>query len=1155
MDRRRRAIHVRTLALVGVLLASWALVNAAQAQLVTVQLNDPIVVGAGTSPHFVISADGARVVYLSDQDTEAMWELYSVPTGGGTSVKLNGPLVAEGDVGRPDLIGSPFAISPDGARVVYIADQDVDEVYELYSVPIGGGTAVKLNGPLVAGGDVGSDDPSFVSFAISADSGRVVYRADQEADGVAELYSVPIGGGTAVKLNSPLVTGGNVWDYGISPDATRVVYQANQEAVTNLQLYSVPIGGGTVTKLNGPLIAAGCVWEFVVSPDSTRVVYRADEGTDGADALYSVPVAGGTVVKLNGALVTGGDVYHGFRVSPDGARVVYRADQETDGVDELYSVPIAGGTAVKLNRALVSGGDVRPDFAISPDGSRVVYRADQDADGVDELYSVSIEGGTRVKLNDPLPIDGDVHRFAISPDGATVVYRADQDTDEMWELYSVPIEGGTSLELSNALVGGWGPERDVAADFAISDNGATVVYRAEYRPPNAPGDPGDVDELYSVPIGGGTPIRLISLIVRDRTITKFAISPDSTCVVYRADQVFEDLYELYGVSIDGGHAVRLNGGAFVAGGLVNDFAISPNSTTVVYRGLRDAAVYALFSVPSGGGTPVKLNGPLAGNVDSFAVSPDNRRVIYRAPQDTATQKELYSVPIGGGTPVKLNGPLASGAKGIIFWTDGQVWEFAIAPDSTRVVYIATQDSRLYHELYSVPITGGEPVQLNASLVFGGDVRTFAISTDSARVVYLADQETDGVYELYSVSIGGGTPARLNGALAPDSAVSGFAVSADGAHVVYLARQAADPATSLYSVPNGGATPVRLNGPFIAGGYIQDFAVSPDSSRVVYRGIQETDGVVEIYSVAIGGGAPVKLNSPIVAWGDVHAFAISPNSARVVYRADQDLSGVYELYSVPIGGGTPVKLNGPLVAGGSVGEDEYASDAFAISLDGARVVYRADQDSNDVWELYSVPITGGTAVKLNGPLVAGGDVGGDGDVYHCFDISPDSARVVYLADQEISQVFELYSVSIEGGTPRKLHRDLRWSEDVQSGFRVSDDSSHTVFRISDAVTDESNLYSTFEDELASCHTLSASVVPAGAGTIVLDPPPNCGNDGYMAGTEVTLTAASASGYTFDHWTGAVSGIGNPTVHTVTQDATVVAHFTGDHRVLLPCVLRD
>lgn len=97
--------------------------------------------------------------------------------------KISGTMPSFGDV-----FGIPSAqISPDGQMVVYRADQDVDGVDELYSVPATGGVITKLNGPLVNGGKV-------IDFHISADSSRVVYSADQETDEVFELfvsYDVP----------------------------------------------------------------------------------------------------------------------------------------------------------------------------------------------------------------------------------------------------------------------------------------------------------------------------------------------------------------------------------------------------------------------------------------------------------------------------------------------------------------------------------------------------------------------------------------------------------------------------------------------------------------------------------------------------------------------------------------------------------------------------------------------------------------------------------------------------------------------------------------------------------------------------------------------------------------------------------------------------
>ena len=115
---------------------------------------------------------------------------------GGTRTRLNGTLGSGGDV-------LDHAISPDSTRVVYLADQNVDALNELWSVPVGGGTATRLNRTLTSGGDV-------QAFRISPDSNFVVYGADQDTDTVDELLSVSLTGGSVVNLNDPLVPGGDV---------------------------------------------------------------------------------------------------------------------------------------------------------------------------------------------------------------------------------------------------------------------------------------------------------------------------------------------------------------------------------------------------------------------------------------------------------------------------------------------------------------------------------------------------------------------------------------------------------------------------------------------------------------------------------------------------------------------------------------------------------------------------------------------------------------------------------------------------------------------------------------------------------------------------------------------------------------------------------
>ena len=104
-------------------------------------------------------------------------ELYSVPIAGGSpSVLLNGAMPAAGDV-------TLYVLAPDGKRVAYVADQDADEVFELFwNTADGSLGSLQVNDPLVGGGDV------LGGIRFDPDGRRLYFLADADANDVVELY-------------------------------------------------------------------------------------------------------------------------------------------------------------------------------------------------------------------------------------------------------------------------------------------------------------------------------------------------------------------------------------------------------------------------------------------------------------------------------------------------------------------------------------------------------------------------------------------------------------------------------------------------------------------------------------------------------------------------------------------------------------------------------------------------------------------------------------------------------------------------------------------------------------------------------------------------------------------------------------------------------
>jgi C1A family cysteine protease len=79
---------------------------------------------------------------------------------------------------------------------------------------------------------------------------------------------------------------------------------------------------------------------------------------------------------------------------------------------------------------------------------------------------------------------------------------------------------------------------------------------------------------------------------------------------------------------------------------------------------------------------------------------------------------------------------------------------------------------------------------------------------------------------------------------------------------------------------------------------------------------------------------------------------------------------------------------------------------------------------------------------------------------------------------------------------------------------------------------------------ACFDLETSVGPAGSGTVVADPLPNCPDGGYEPDTVVELTAEASPGWHFSSWAGDALGDTNPTTITVDADKSVSAFFICD-----------
>jgi dipeptidyl aminopeptidase/acylaminoacyl peptidase len=474
------------------------------------------------SPNFQISPDSRTVVFTADKDTDDITELYAVPITGTAAIKLNPPLVAGGEV-----LGSRFAFTADSQFVIYLADQEVENRVEMFRVPVGGGQAVKISPPLVAGGNV-------TDFKLDPDSGRVVYVADQAANEVFELWSVLGAGGGMAKLSGPFVTGGNVGIFRIDPLSDRAVYSADQETDGKYELYSVPLTGGTPVKLNPPIMLggggdSGLYSDWDVNPIVPVVVFIAREAGALGGRVYSIPTVGGVTPNLLSFGLLSTQRIRSLRISPLGDRVVFAVTTSLGGQNStkgnLYSNLIGGGGAANVTETAdpLFGTD---NYDFLPDGSRLVYIFQNNAAGAVRLESAT-PLGVRAPLYVPAGSDPAISFYRFSPDSDWVMYQTDGDFLAR-RLYTVPPSGGNST--FHAL-----------AEFSlILPNSSRLLYRG------AAGVQNETD-LFSAQIFGGGQ-RNLSRLYPAAYVGETKASPDSQWIVFLVQR-------------EGGYELRVSDGA------------------------------------------------------------------------------------------------------------------------------------------------------------------------------------------------------------------------------------------------------------------------------------------------------------------------------------------------------------------------------------------------------------------------------------------------------------------------------------------------------------------------------------------------------------------------------------------------------------------
>jgi Tol biopolymer transport system component len=834
--------------------------------------------------------DGSRVIFTATSGVLRTQELYSARVDGSELIKLNPALPDGGDVGLSDsAVGFAFTVLPDSSRVIYVADQETVDIPELFSVAPDGTDNLKISGTLPVGDSVSSVYRGFTAD-VNSTSSRVIFRTDsalwsvtptgadlQQLSGAPSvdgtylwpsispdgstvvfasnephLYAVPITGGTPT-----LLTGTEDIDafisYEQSPritaDGSSVIYVASTDGSGQRALFIAAIDGSSNIRISGPMIPDGDVhsggvgnYSNIISPDGSKIVYRADAQVDSDYELYIVNLDGTGLQRITPdrlhTTYTSASIF-GF----DGDKVFFGYDVDVWTFTELYSWDMATSTRTNISAQwpqLPTEDASQSGFTQSAEGTAqavatnfffasIIKSVHLNRDGSSCRVDLPVTGASRFLTLDSnffLSPDGQYAYLTYFDDSPFSFYRADTETCDWTLLASSTPDGGNVWRMR------------------LSPDAQTLVYTGG-------------SQLYAMDSDGTGARRLNGDLVADGSVRSgndgsFALSPDGSHVMYLADQDVAGVVELYTVALDGTDLARVNG-ALVDGGDVEDNGIcfvpmfTPDSQSIVYWADQETdGLKELFASDADGANNRKISGPLSvasiGDCRSTVITPDSSKVLYIAASGSP-EGELFAANIDGSGAVSVSGPMVTNGR----VQDGGVRVHAVPAGGIRAFYLARQDDSNVQELYMAALDGTERVTLNAAMVEDGDVSTYDITPDGSKVVYIANQDDADSKDLYVANTDGTGQAILVD-LPPDRTLKEVLLTADG-RVVIHAELEMDGAYGVYivSVDGGPVTTILAATP---GREIQKVRLSPDSTRIFVLADLREPTVLEYFEFSL-----------------------------------------------------------------------------------------------------------------------------------------------------------------------------------------------------------------------------------------------------------------------------------------------------------------
>jgi Tol biopolymer transport system component/DNA-binding winged helix-turn-helix (wHTH) protein len=538
------------------------------------------------------------------------------------------------------------------------------------------------------------------------------------------------------------------------------------------------------------LVLAGiAVWRFF--PPLTGIAGRQtlpSFSPDGSQVTFTLTNASKKGNGLYTALVGGdkllqltdgpGDCCSAW--SPDGQAVAFSRNSEK-GFD-INTVSPLGGTP---QRVYARSQGERQSFthrdqllAWSPDGTMLAF-SEANAEGRPAITLLSLADHSTRHLTSP-PVEHFDSQPAFSPDGKRMAFVRTSGPGEVDDLFLVPIEGGGPRRLTF-------DNRAIYGSPAWTEDGSDLVFSSARA---------GLQGLWRLPVSGGDP-RPVAEAGTDAYYP--AIATKVHRLAYMRGISNHNVWQL--ALKDRTHAQGKASMLIAAQGYAYHPQFSPDGTKIAFESNR-SGYPGIWVCNRDGSDPVQITS-MPGLAGTPRWSPDSRSLAFDfRPKE---HSEIYVVEVPGGTPRQIT--TMPGTNNVVpSWSRNGQW-----------VYFVSKGGGADFQVWKVPIRGGRAVQMTKK---GG----FApLEADDGFLYFTKSYDIPGIWKV--PSSGGTETPVLNASDAPHW--PDWAVVPGGMYFIN-SRSSPKPILEFFDFATGRRTSISA-----LDGEPQGLAVSPDQKFILY----------------------------------------------------------------------------------------------------------------------------------------------------------------------------------------------------------------------------------------------------------------------------------------------------------------------------------